>query len=564
MIDLRVQALTDIWAFADLIDFRGGKDSFYSLHFEMTDFLCRHQIVAENKRENRRRLMLVPREHRKSTIGTVLYSLWRIYRNPNIRIVVACKDIDLSQDFIREMRQYLEDPDLIENVWNNRPHIAGPLIPKLTTKSSAYKRNLTGTEASDSKVVWTNYAIQVVRNLKDKQPTVKTASVNQSLGGKHCDIVIFDDVVSWDNCDTEPKNKKLRRWIGDIESVLTKKATLTEICPGFSEYVGGELIVIGTRYYAWDYYAHLSGLDEEEMQSRLAKTGYSAFIRDVYVNGVDSSGGYICPEIFDAEVERELIETESMTPQMFAAQFRNKIIADEDIVMTTDQLRIVPMFVYKRTTIKSVINYIEQREPTDTGHKVYQFHIKLVIDLASSQRDSADKSAYAIGGYDEKSQLHLIAAEKGRWTPSVHYRKIYDAAQHWQLSTVYYESGVGYQNVFSHNFKMWIQNENLHPIMVQPLSVPRSISKNDRIKMALQPMFHNNQIIVNASITNRNNELFDEIRFWNPTGTRNADEYLDLIEMLSRLCKPKRYKPTAANRDKLRHTKVNTMFGGVR
>lgn len=564
MIDLRVQALHDIWAFADLIDFRGGQKSFYALHKEMMEFVCRHQASADNIRENRRRIVLIPREHRKSTLNTILYSMWRIYRNPNIRIVVGSKDRDLSRDFIREIRQYFEDEELVKNVWNNRPHIKGSLIPKLTQKASSYKRKIEGTEAADGKVIWTADAIQVNRSMIDKQPTLQSVSVNQSLAGKHCDIIIFDDVVSWDNSETSSKANKLKRWIGDIESVLIKKSTKVDICPGFSEWVGGELLINGTRYYYHDYYSHLVGNSEEEQLERTRKTGYSAFVRDVYVNGKDDSDGYICPEIFDASVARDIIDTESMSPSMFSAQFRNKIIAEEDILITTDQLRIVPSFVYKRTSISSLVNYIEQKEMYEMGNKQYPLHIKMMIDLASSTNKSSDKCSLVIGGYDEKQQLHIVAADKGRWTPTQHYRKIYDAATHWNLTSIYFESGVGYQGTFQHNFRMWLQNEKLKPIFVQPVVTPKSISKNDRIRYSLQPLFQNGLLIVNASITNRNSDLFDEIRFWSPDSQTNSDEYLDTIEMLSRLCKPRKYKPDTESRNKMRHTVVNTMFGGVR
>lgn len=560
MESLAVQALRDIWAFADLIDFRGGRKSFYQLHYDMADFNCRQQKYTDNKREYRRRLFLVPREHRKSTVNTVLYSLWRIYRNPNITIIVGCCVKDLALDFIREIRQYLEDEDLIQKVWNNRPHIKGPLIPRLTKASSNYKRSYT--EADDSKVIWTNWALQVVRDLKDKQPTLQALSVGMSPTGKHCDLIILDDVITWDNSDSEIKAQKVRRWTSDLESVLKKKATKTEICPGFHEFVGNEVVINGTRYYAWDQYSLYVGNSETEQKERLAKTRYSAFIRDVYKNGVDNSDGYLCPEIFDEESERDIIDTEMMSPAMFAAQFRNKIIADEDIMMTQDDIRVVMPDNYRRTSVSNMINFLDQKEQTTNGPRVYSVRVYMVVDLAVS-KSTTDKSGYLIGGYDEKHRLHCVASKKGKWKPSEHYEKVYEAAKHWNVSTVWFEGGSGYQSAFKDNFKNWMKVKKLPPLSVHTIVQPRSITKNDRIKNTLQPIFEQLRFCLSGTVYNQG-DLVNEIRFFNPISTVNSDDMLDMLEMAARIAKPTVAIKSQKDRDKYRHLTVNTLYGGVR
>ncbi len=99
----RIDALFDIWVFCDLINFRGGRKSFGKFHNELTDFLTQTQRTEDT--ENRRRLILAPRGHLKSTVCSVLYVLWRIYRNPDIRILVGTNLKRLSRSFIRELRQ---------------------------------------------------------------------------------------------------------------------------------------------------------------------------------------------------------------------------------------------------------------------------------------------------------------------------------------------------------------------------------------------------------------------------------------------------------------------------
>ena len=76
----------------------------------------------------------------KTTIITVLDVLHSIYVNPNIRIYVGCSGKALSKAIMREVTATLTDPWLQENIWNDRPHIEGRLIP-LMDKTAQKRRN---------------------------------------------------------------------------------------------------------------------------------------------------------------------------------------------------------------------------------------------------------------------------------------------------------------------------------------------------------------------------------------------------------------------------------------
>jgi len=80
-------AFYDMWTFFDLIGFQGGRSNFGAVHEELVEFITSPQY--EGYEDYRRRVVLMPRGHLKSTIGSVGYALWRIFRNPNIRIIVG-------------------------------------------------------------------------------------------------------------------------------------------------------------------------------------------------------------------------------------------------------------------------------------------------------------------------------------------------------------------------------------------------------------------------------------------------------------------------------------------
>lgn len=560
--ELKVKALRDIWAFADLIDFRGGKESFYQLHRDMTEMNCKTQHMVETKREWRRRIFLIPREHRKSTVNTVLYSLWRVYRNPNIRIVIMCNVKELALDMIREMRSYFEDDDLKEWVWNSRPHIKGNLIPRLRTASSNYKRSADGNDSEDAKVIWTAYALQVVRDLKDKQPTIQALSVGMKPTGKHCDLVIFDDIVDWDNSRTPELAEKVRRSAAEIESVVTKKAERVTICPGFQEWVGNEILINGTRYYEYDYYSGIVGNSEEEQRERLAIRRYSAMVLDVYKNGVDNSDGYICPEILDEEVERDLLESESITLREWYAQYRNKIINEDSQTFDTNMIRVVYHTDYVRTSQQAMCNFIDRQEQTENGPMVYPIRLHMFCDLATGKR-SSDDSVVTVGGWDEKQRLHAVDMMAGKFPPNQFFGKIMHLADKWGITIVNYEGGVGYQDSFKDSLMNWLKLNEKRILFANGIPVRRDIDKTERIRIALEPLVKLGSICVSSHIWVHQPLKLEFARF-NLDLSRRKDNCLDTLEMLATNTKPMMRRELRENRDVGKHVAYNTLFGGTR
>lgn len=76
---LKQLVLDDFWEFSNEII--GWKDLYEPLHKPLCDF------VQNNP--DKKKLILLPRGHLKSSVVTVGYPLWRIARNPKERILIA-------------------------------------------------------------------------------------------------------------------------------------------------------------------------------------------------------------------------------------------------------------------------------------------------------------------------------------------------------------------------------------------------------------------------------------------------------------------------------------------
>lgn len=338
----QVNALTDIRQFADLINFHGGWDKFGECHDELAAFVTYPQTNDQAQQKllwlgdeydaGLRRLVLMPRGHLKSTVGTVLYTLWRIYRNPEIRILVACNLQQLAFSFIREVRSYLENPEL-EKVWNNRPHIKTRLLPALDKRSRS--RNFAmDTEAEDRKVIWNNTALQVNRKESYKEPTVYATSVGTTVTGMHFDMVILDDLVDFKNVESEVKKTQVEEWIADIESVLNPPAVVTvgeSDGVNITDTLGGEILVNGTRYALDDYYG--------QILERAEELGYKAHIRNVYKNGTNEEDGFLWHEKYTHNIVKSL--QARLSPRRFSSQYLNRVYEKDAALFAVDCIRVI-------------------------------------------------------------------------------------------------------------------------------------------------------------------------------------------------------------------------------
>jgi predicted phage terminase large subunit-like protein len=435
--ELAVRALTDMKAFADLINFHGGWDNFSSCHDELVSFICFPQtnetalqklkFNKEEKGAGLRRLVLMPRGHLKSTIGTVLYTLWRIYRNPDIRILVACNLQNLAFSFIRELRSYLERKEL-ESVWNNRPHIEGPLLPALDKRNQMRNTN-DYTEAQDKKVIWNNTAIQVNRIGSYKEPTVFATSVGTTVTGMHYDLIILDDLIDFKNIESETKKNQIEEWIADVESVLNPPEVVELGASSFSflDTVGGEILVNGTRYSIDDYYGRI--LENQH------DWHYIVFQRSIYKNGVDASEGYLWPERYNDEVVANL--QKRLSPRRFASQYLNKVFDKDNALFDVSQIRVVPsscFFTYAGSC------YFRHQDNSRLD-KVFPV---IAVDPAFSTSKTADYCAILAGFKLIDGTLVVQDATIGRLSANEVVEAIKNMALAFQSFRVFFEeNGVG-------------------------------------------------------------------------------------------------------------------------
>lgn len=192
------------------------------------------------RRPARKKALLLPRGHLKTSFVTIGFTIQCILKNPNVRILIGNGVWDIARSFLSEIKAQLESSQLkylfgefVSARWN-----ADEIIVKQRTKPL-------------------------------KEPTVMTTGVEAETTGGHYDIIILDDLIGLQNSQTPEQRQKVKRFRRSMINLLEP---------------GGLLIEIGTRWHLDDTFSEIF---EKEMK-----------YYDVMVKKVVQDGKLIFPKHF--------------------------------------------------------------------------------------------------------------------------------------------------------------------------------------------------------------------------------------------------------------------------
>ena len=123
-------------------------------------------------------------ESGKTQSISVGYALWRLGRNPNLRILIVSGTDDRAGKILSSIRGYIERSAELKAVF-----------PKLVP----------GEE-------WTESAITVKRDTVIRDPSVQCIGYGGTILGARVDLLIPDDLVQWKNFRTKYQREKLIAW----------------------------------------------------------------------------------------------------------------------------------------------------------------------------------------------------------------------------------------------------------------------------------------------------------------------------------------------------------------
>lgn len=555
-----VKALVDKWAFADLIDFHGGSKAFGECHRDLATW------QDNDSREHRRQLILMPRGHLKTTISTVLDILWALYVNPNLRIFVGSANQALSKAILREIMANFTDNWLQENVWNNRPHIEGRLVPVLDSYGRIERRKRKTAEGGDvdemdmetdddKKVIWRqDLGIQLIRPDKLKEPTVVIGSVQSPATGFHYDRLYFDDIINFDNYDKPDKVERLDIWRDDMFNVLDDswydedlydalcKVSRSEAYRAvFRKHcnVGGDIIVVGTRYFKHDWYKKLLDREGEDADE------FTCYLKNIYKNGDDNSDGYLWHERWTERTEKQ--RRSQTSTKNFNAQYLNKIVVDEEQVIPWCKMKTMNPAAIIRRDGQLRLQYETEKERLDIVPHI-------VIDPAATSSDKSDYTAIWCGGKDRNGDLYLFDLWCGKESSVKWIKRVFDMCRKWNIKRVHLET-VGFAKELKTTFRLLMPAD--YPVAVIDHNPTGRTGKKERIENGLQPMLDNGKIY-SMPWMSRLDYVTDQFDFF-PQETVK-DDAPDALQMLNEVAKVMSLRLTNDNS----HLQVNNRYGGLR
>lgn len=165
-------------------------------------------IISCLEGEGRRKLLCLPRGSFKSTIGVISYSIFRIIKDPNIRILIDSELFSNSSRFLREISAHFDNEDF----------------------QTLYGNYHGSTWNSDEIIV-------SKRTVHHKEATITCSGIGAGKTGQHYDLIIGDDYNSKDNSNTPENRQKVIDHYKLNQSILEPT---------------GEYVLIGTRYSSDD------------------------------------------------------------------------------------------------------------------------------------------------------------------------------------------------------------------------------------------------------------------------------------------------------------------------
>lgn len=272
---LREEGRNRLWIFNKFIlEVEKGKQQLAPFH----KLLC--QFIEEER--TMKKLMLLPRGHLKTSLGTIGYSTQQIIKNPNIRILLLNGTWQLAVDSLSEIKKNLTSCPMILELYGD-----------LTQNNTEWSQDRITLQRTDTNI---------------KGPTVWAAGIDSNLIGSHPDLIIMDDIVTRENTETIEQIDKVKLRYKDAIDLLEP---------------GGQLLIFGTRYTYNDFY---SWIIEKQSEHK----NFLMMIKRAYIGDLQEGQDFqaLWPEKFTRE--ELLVRLEEKGPYEFHSQYNNDPVSVGD------------------------------------------------------------------------------------------------------------------------------------------------------------------------------------------------------------------------------------------
>ena len=341
-------------------------------HFIVSKYICKREIAGHHLKiinhgeSAEKTLQLCPRGHGKSTIGNVDYSITKLLRDSNIRILICSKTQTQGEAFLKEIRTHFEANEDLIRVFGD----------------------LKGDKWSDKE-----FNLKT-RTVIKKEANVSALGASGQVVSKHYDVIICDDLVSFENARTQGQRTKLKEWFySSLEPTLEP---------------GGLMKVIGTRYHPSDIYQDFIDLGSYSVCKQQALNTYteeefgSWKQRGLLPHSIQPGDTFPLWEYFGMN---NLLERKRASGSIiFGMQFQNDTDQAKGNIFKNEYLQYYESFVVRKDGKVDV--FVKNEETGELLRKTCRVYMG--VDLAISQSASADYFVIAVVGRDDDNNYYVL------------------------------------------------------------------------------------------------------------------------------------------------------------
>ena len=324
----------------------------------------------------RKSLIIFPRGHLKSTVGTIAHCIQWIINYPNVRILITTATENLGQDFCRQIKNHFLTNEKFRYLFPELcPLSKDGKVPEMGNLDGFF---VPGRDENNKKL-----------GPGGKDLTIKVSTVGSSITGYHGDVQKSDDMVEKINSSTD----------GGIDSVIFHFGTMEPlldnyIAPKGEKPTSGWQDLIGTTWDLSDLY-HVIREGEDRLPAD--RKTWNIIWKSAAPNW--PNGPYLWPEMKGFDELKKIEDDPTQGPEALARQYlMNPIVSGQGLIDDASRIIWVP-----RKEMDAILPRLS---------------LFAALDLAGMDDNARgtdnDYTALVVGGFNTDGRLYIPFALHGR------------------------------------------------------------------------------------------------------------------------------------------------------
>lgn len=391
------------------------------------------------------RVVLMPRDHLKTSIVTIGGTLQEVLRNVNARCLIANESATNAERMLRAIRQHAEGNRVFRTLYSD-------IIPKDTA-------------------TWNNSELVFNRQWVGPEPTIDTVGMTGAFTSRHYTYITCDDPISEEAIKSEKVMKDTIDRFSRFLSLLVDPSK-------------DRIILVGTRWAMHDIYSWTMNM----WGSMLTK----------FVRAAVEDDEIIWPARFTPEILA--IKRASFGDYVYSCLYLNNPKGDAITGLNVQDLG------FWETTVdeKHVVMYTQDQDRVNVESVAMDdLDVTVTVDLAPAETVDSDRNAVTTVGVTSSGRAVVLDAWAKRCTPMDVIEKLFEVKNRYH-PRVFGIEGVAYQKAFKWFLKAEAEKRGVY-INVKEL---KALDSKKRHVLGLQPIMATRRLFIHPTQFILRDEMF--------------------------------------------------------